>query len=36
MKTYPSIPHRLDTDEPLTIFAKLDGSNIRAESKKGA
>ncbi len=36
MKTYPSIPHRLDTDEPLTIFAKLDGSNIRAEWKGGA
>lgn len=37
MKTYPSIPKNIRTDIPIIAFAKLDGSNIRAEwnIKKG-
>jgi hypothetical protein len=35
MKTYPTIPHLLATDRPLYLFAKLDGSNIRAEWSGG-
>ncbi len=31
MKAYPSIDTRVAIDEPLIVFDKLDGSNIRAE-----
>lgn len=31
MKTYWSIPHKIDRDLPIYAFNKLDGSNIRAE-----
>lgn len=36
MKLYPSIPHTPITDRPVYLFAKLDGSNIRAEWQGGA
>ena len=35
MKSYPSIPHTILADRPVYIFAKLDGSNIRAEWSGG-
>ena len=31
MKTYPTIPRKIQTSEPIYAFDKLDGSNIRAE-----
>ena len=35
MKSYPSISHTPITDRPVYLFAKLDGSNIRAEWSGG-
>jgi len=34
MKSYPSIPGKHTNGIPLTVFDKLDGSNIRAEWSK--
>lgn len=31
MKQYPSIPKQINTSQPVFVFDKLDGSNIRAE-----
>lgn len=31
MKSYPSIPHKLNQEVDIVAFDKLDGSNIRAE-----
>lgn len=31
MKTYPTISKHIYTDQPVYVFDKLDGSNIRAE-----
>ena len=35
LKSYPSIPHTTIADRPVYLFAKLDGSNIRAEWSRG-